>query len=99
MSSNLSIALVEFIGTFIFLSVILTIASGPGAKSYAPFAIGLALTVAVLFAWNISGGHINPAVTFMSYMNGSVDLSTSVVYVLAQLLGAYAALMFHKNIR
>ena len=97
MSSKLSIGLVEFIGTFIFLSVILTIA-GPSSKSYAPLAIGLALTVAVLFAWNISGGHMNPAVTFMSYVNGSVDLSTSVVYVAAQLLGAYAAVVFGKYI-
>jgi glycerol uptake facilitator-like aquaporin len=98
MSSNLGIFLAEFIGTFIFLSVILTIASS-NAKSYAPLAIGLALTVAVLFAWDLSGGHLNPAVTFMSYMNGSTSGMKALVYVVAQLLGAYAAITFRNYIR
>ena len=44
--------LVEFIGTFVFLSVILSTGDA--------FAIGLALAVAIFFGGKVSGGHFNP---------------------------------------
>lgn len=94
----ISVATVEFIGTFLFLSVILT-ATKPGAsKDIAPFAIAAALLAVILFGGAISGGHYNPAVTFMTVLNGSNTVTTGGVYVLAQLLGASAALGFSKVI-
>ncbi|AQK64864.1 tonoplast intrinsic protein3 [Zea mays] len=51
----------------------------------------LALAVAVAVAVNISGGHVNPAVTFGALVGGRVSLVRAVLYWVAQLLGAVAA--------
>ena len=49
---------------------------------------GLAIAVLVAAIGRISGGHINPAVTFGAVITGRMKLSTGVLYVLAQLTGA-----------
>ncbi|XP_066324262.1 aquaporin TIP3-1-like [Miscanthus floridulus] len=51
----------------------------------------LALAAAVACAANISGGHVNPAVTFGALLAGRICLVRSLVYWAAQLLGAVAA--------
>jgi len=51
----------------------------------------LALAAAVACAANISGGHVNPAVTFGALLAGRICLVRSLVYWTAQLLGAVAA--------
>ncbi|OEL34988.1 Aquaporin TIP3-1 [Dichanthelium oligosanthes] len=51
----------------------------------------LALSVAVAVAVNISGGHVNPAITFGALIGGRVSLVRAVFYWVAQLLGAIAA--------
>jgi aquaporin Z len=81
--------LVELIGTFVFLSVIL-------ATKGDALAVGVALAAMVFFGGAVSGAHFNPAVTFMQALGGKVDLLTAVVYVVVQLLGAAAAFGFSK---
>jgi aquaporin Z len=81
--------LTEFIGTFIFLGVILTTGQA--------IPIGLALATAIFFGGDISGGHFNPAVSFMMYLNKAIDLKQLMVYVLAQVLGGTAVLIFIKT--
>ena len=81
--------LVEFIGTFIFLSVIL--ATGQALP------IAIALAAAIYFGGAISGGHFNPAVTSMMYFNKKISAQDAVFYVAAQVLGGLAALWFSKN--
>lgn len=76
----------EFIGTFIFLSVILTTGEA--------IPIGLALAVAIYFGGKVSGGHFNPAVSTMMLMNGKLTLERFAGYVIAQLLGGLVALWF-----
>lgn len=49
---------------------------------------GFALFVAVAIAANISGGHVNPAVTFGLALGGQITLLTGLFYWIAQLLGA-----------
>jgi len=39
----------------------------------------------------ISGGHLNPAVTFGLLVGGKIDLKNSIAYVISQLAGASAA--------
>ena len=51
----------------------------------------------ILFGGAISGGHFNPAVTFMTTLNGSIDTTQAIVYVIVQLIGAALALKFYKT--
>ena len=80
--------IVEFIGTFIFLSVIL--------NTGAAIPIGIALTAVIFFGSNVSGAHFNPAVSLMMYLKGKLDAVNLTVYVSAQLLGGVAAYYFNK---
>ncbi len=82
-------ALVELIGTFVFLSVILSSAGNP-------MAIGIALAAMIFFGGAISGGHFNPAVTFMTTLDGSTNTTQAIIYIIVQLAGAAMALNFYK---
>ena len=88
--SNLVKYGVEFLGTFIFLSVILSTGE--------PIAIAVALLAANYFGGSVSGGHFNPAVTFMKLVNREIESVDALMYVLVQLAGAYAAYMFVTKI-
>lgn len=79
---------VEFIGTFIFLSVILAVGQ--------PIPIVVALLAAIYFGGHISGGHSNPAISTMFLAKGSLSLDKYIGYVLAQILGGLVALMFYR---
>ncbi len=81
--------LVEFIGTFMFLSVILS--QGQALP------IVIALAAAIFFGGSISGGHFNPAVSFMMHVNNTLPLEDFLFYVVSQLAGGFLALMFFKN--
>ena len=83
--------LVEFVGTFIFLSVILITGD--------PLAIGLTLAGVIWFGSQSSGGHFNPAVSFMMLMNKKINLVKFIMYVLSQLLGASAAFLYFKSLK
>ena len=80
---NLNKSLAEFLGTYIFLFVIIYLGN--------PWAIGLALTIVILLFGKISGGNFNPAVTVMMVLAKKEPLSELIPYILAQLLGAFAA--------
>jgi len=84
----------EFIGTFVFLSIILNAVSKNANNSmthFAPLAIGLGLVAMIEFGGGVSGGHYNPAVSLMFMLNGGLPSGDIVPYVSAQLLGAVAA--------
>ncbi len=49
---------------------------------------GLAITLLVAATARISGGHINPAVTFAAWLTGKMPLAKGAAYVVAQLAGA-----------
>ncbi|CAJ2645817.1 probable aquaporin TIP2-2 [Trifolium pratense] len=52
---------------------------------------GFALFVGVAIAANISGGHLNPAVTFGLAIGGNITILTGFFYWIAQLLGSIVA--------
>ncbi|KAI3525024.1 hypothetical protein L1887_03695 [Cichorium endivia] len=52
---------------------------------------GFALFVAVSIAANISGGHVNPAVTFGLAVGGQITILTGIFYWIAQLVGSVVA--------
>ena len=57
---------------------------------------GFALFVAVSVAANISGGHVNPAVTFGLALGGQITVLTGIFYWLAQLVGSIVACLLLK---
>ena len=80
--------IVEFLGTFIFLSVIL--ATGQ------PILVSLALLLVLLLGASISGGHFNPAVSVMFWANGALSNGKLAGYIMAQVLGGLGALAVYK---
>lgn len=82
--------LVEFIGTFFFLSVIIFTGN--------PIAIGLTLAAMIAMGGKISGGHFNPAVSFMMFFNNKIDLVKLILYILIQFAAAFLVYMFKKHI-
>jgi aquaporin Z len=59
--------------------------------------IGIALAAVILAFGMISGGHFNPAVSFMMYIKGDISLQILGAYVVAQLAGGYAAYQLFKH--
>jgi aquaporin Z len=81
--------LAEFLGTGFFVYVILATGN--------PIAIGAALALAILLSMNISGGHINPAVSLVMASIGKIDTSELIPYILSQLFGGLVALEIYKR--
>lgn len=80
--------LIEFIGTFFFLYVILATGS--------PLAIGAALALAIYVGGSISGGNFNPAVTIMMIAAKKQSIDTALPYIVAQVAGGFAALALYQ---
>jgi aquaporin Z len=81
--------LAEFIGTFVFVAVILILKN--------PYLIVLTLLIVILLTSSISGGNINPAVSTAMYFNGTLNVVEYLGYVVSQLLGAIAAYYLSKQ--
>jgi aquaporin Z len=82
--------LIEFVGTFFFLYVILAVGT--------PLAIGAALAAAIYVGGSISGGNFNPAVTIMMIAAKKQSIDTALPYIVAQVAGGLAALALYKAI-
>ncbi|GFP83156.1 aquaporin pip2-4 [Phtheirospermum japonicum] len=89
----------EFIATLLFLYVTVLTVIGYKAQSAADecggvgilgiaWAFGGMIFVLVYCTAGISGGHINPAVTFGLFLARKVSLVRAVLYIVAQCLGA-----------
>lgn len=52
---------------------------------------GLGIVITVAATANISGGHVNPAVTFGLAIGGHITIFRGALYWIAQLLGSVAA--------
>jgi aquaporin TIP len=98
----LKAALAEFISTLIFVfagegsgmafSKLTDGASNtPAGLIAAAIAHAFALFVAVSVGANISGGHVNPAVTLGLALGGQMTILTGIFYWIAQLLGSIVA--------
>ena len=88
---NLPAVLVEFLGTFIFLTVI--VATGN------PWAIGATLAVVIFLGGPISGGNFNPAVTLMNLYRRTVGAETATAYIVAQILAGLGAATVYSHLR
>ena len=81
--------LVEFLGTAFFVYIILATGN--------PIAIGAALTFVILLVSNISGGHINSAVSITMASAGKLPINDLVPYCVSQILGGLVALDIYKR--
>jgi MIP family channel proteins len=95
--------LAEAIGTFalVFIGAGAVIATqlpgGDFGLLGVAIAHGLVLAIAVSATMHISGGHINPAVTFGAWVGKVIDARTAINYIIAQLMGAsFAALLLSR---
>lgn len=67
-------------------------APAPGTSLVAAaLAHGFGLFVAVAVGANISGGHVNPAVTFGAFIGGHISFFRGIMYWISQLLGSTVA--------
>lgn len=105
--SALKAALAEFISMLIFVfagegsgmafnKLTNNGSSTPSGLVAAALAHALALFVAVSVGANISGGHVNPAVTFGAFLGGNITLIRGILYWIAQLLGSVVACLLLK---
>ena len=81
--------LVEFLGSIFFIYIILVTGN--------PLAIGAALALVILLTINISGGHINPAVSIVMSAAGKLPTKDLIPYVIAQTFGGLVALELYKR--
>ena len=97
----------EFIGTLLFVflgagSVVAFVANGPTTGSIGPLGVALAhgvgMAVIVSMTMGISGGHMNPAVTFGLWIADRIDGWLAGQYVLAQILGAVSGAALVKAV-
>lgn len=103
----LKAALAEFISTLIFVfagqgsgmafsKLTDNGATTPAGLIAASIAHAFALFVAVSVGANISGGHVNPAVTFGAFVGGNITLLRGILYWIAQLFGSVVACLLLK---
>ncbi|CAN6807621.1 hypothetical protein Bca4012_002063 [Brassica carinata] len=103
----LKAALAEFISTMIFVfagsgsgmafnKLTENGATTPSGLVAAALAHAFGLFVAVSVGANISGGHVNPAVTFGAFVGGNITLLRGILYWIAQLLGSVVACLLLK---
>ena len=91
----------EMIGTYIFVlfgpgSVVAFIAAfnqtlNPSTLFYLAITFGLGISIGIMAVANISGGHVNPAVTISLFIAGRFPGKNVVPYIIAQLIGAVLA--------
>lgn len=94
----------EFVGTFalIFIGVAAICADHltGGSSGLVGIALAHGLTIAVMASATgaISGGHLNPAVTFATMITGRVPFKIGILYWSAQISGAIIAMLCAKLI-
>ena len=89
---KIAMVLAEFLGTGVLTLVVLSVArSTVGIPYFVAIAAGVAVAVLVLVFGAISGAQLNPALTFGLWTGRRVKTTGAIVYIAAQLLGAYVA--------
>lgn len=98
----------EGVGTFLFFFVgigavaagdyALSIGQQPGGLVVVALAHGVVLAVLVSALGAVSGGHVNPAVTFGVWLSGHIQGRRALAYIFAQSIGGIAAALAVRNV-
>lgn len=90
----------EFFGTFVLVSagcgavIADSLYGNPLGHPGIAAVFGIAVMIMIYSVGDVSGAHLNPAVTFGFFICGAVDLKQTVSYILAQTGGAVTASLF-----
>ena len=84
MSAPLGALFGELVGTFLLASIVI-------ATQGQPIFILFALTAIVLTVGNLSGGHVNPAITFGAWATKKIPTMRAIGYIIFQIFGAMLA--------
>ncbi|XP_057952023.1 probable aquaporin TIP5-1 [Malania oleifera] len=101
--------LAEFISTFLFVLAVVgssmasrkitpDATSDPSSLVAVAVAAAFALSSTVYIAANVSGGHVNPAVTFGMAIGGHISIPTAIFYWASQMLGSVVACLLLRVI-
>ncbi|KAA3458148.1 putative aquaporin TIP5-1 [Gossypium australe] len=99
--------LAEFISTFFYVFLVVgsamasrklmsDSATDPSSLVLVAIANTFALSSSVYIASNVSGGHVNPAVTFGLAVGGHISVSTALFYWVSQMLASVMACLLLK---
>jgi len=89
----------ELLGTFILLSIIMIISNDKQYNDYhTAFGIGFCVAITIILTSPISGGHLNPVVSLVMFINNKIKLDQFIQYVIAQSIGGVLALSYYKLI-
>ena len=83
--------LIEALGTFILLSVIVAFGN--------PWLTGGTLAVLIYLSQEVSGGHFNPVVTLMNLYNRGIGADNASAYIVAQATGGLLAAVVYTILK
>ena len=83
-----SALIAEFLGTFVLSALVINLSQN---KYYGILGISIGLVILVMILGNISGAHLNPAITIASYINRKTNGVKAIAYIVVQILGAVLA--------
>lgn len=86
----------EVFGTAVLASVVLSVSAFTAIPLFVGLCAGLSLALMVMAIGNVSGSHINPAVTIGLWSRKLVPTTEAIAYVAAQVLGATLALASYQ---
>lgn len=90
--NKLAMVVAEFLGTGILTLAVLSVQrSQLGLAYFVALAAGITVAMATYVLGRTSGAHLNPALTLALWTARRVKTLPAVVYIVAQLLGAWAA--------
>jgi len=91
--SDINKYIVEAVGTFFFISIILHSLNDNGVG---PQGVAIALLASIYFGASVSGAHFNPAVSFVMFLENKLTVGLLLAYVTSQYFGAAAAWKFNE---
>lgn len=84
--------LAEYLGSFFFMLIVF-------ATNGNPLAVGGTLAIIIYLVSAHSGAHVNPAVSVVMHMNGSLTHGKLVYYIIAQVFGALSGYYAYQMAR